>query len=704
MASSGETTQTLVVEGIRLHHAGDMEGAGRLFEAALERDPGDTDARCLLGLVRQQQGRAAEAVGLIESALVSRPDVPSYHAGLGMAYRTLGRPADSARAFAKVLELCPADAEAHVNWAIAIGATGDRDAVLEHLRRAVDLDPRHGQARSRLGELLLELDRPLDALPHCQAAVELRPGQVESHLNLADACLALGRNLEARASYQRALRLDPDRGPAAAGLGIAAVRLQIPDEGLAWLRRAVELEPNSVEFLRQLGEAASTYGLRDEVRRCCDRMLAIDPDNASAHNTLGSIAHREGRRDEARARYLDAVRLEPRLANAHFNLGILHEELGEKDDAEARFRMALSCDASHATALARIASMRRGTIADADVQAIHRLLESSSLPPTHCLKLLFGLADIHDGRSEFSLAADWLERANALGRDLLRMRGCPYSPDEHRRFLDDIVGAFTPALFQRLAGAGRETQRPVFIVGMPRSGTTLIEQVLASHPEVHGAGEIHLVRQSLDAIPGMMTWTGAPLEGVKRLLPLQVAELSLWHEERLRAIDGGRSIRIVDKLPENYFYLGLIALLFPRAVVIHCRRDPRDVALSCWAADFAEVRWAYQYDHIAARFSQYRRLMEHWRAVLPASFAVHDVDYEAMVDDLEGASRRLVAALGLNWDPSCLEFHKTRRPVGSASQYQVRQPIYRTSVGRWKNYEKELAELFRLVENVGVSK
>jgi tetratricopeptide (TPR) repeat protein len=548
----------------------------------------------------------------------------------------------------------------------------------------------------RLAEQHLKNGRPDEALTRAQAAVTLQPELVEAHLVLADVWLALGRLLEARDSYQQAVRLEPGRGRAALGLGLAALRLHRRDEGLAWLRRAVEVEPGSVEFLRHLGEAASSYGLRDEVRQCCDRILTLDPNHAAAHNTLGSFAHREGRRDEARGHYLHAIQLEPRLATAHFNLGVLQEEMGEKDRAEACFRTAGRCDPVQMSALSlsRLASMRRGALPDADVQAIHRLLGEPNLPPAHRLKLLFGLADVHDGRGEFPQAAVWLERANALGRDLLRLRGESYNPDEHRRFIDAVIDAFTPSLFERLAGAGLDTPRPVFIVGMPRSGTTLIEQILASHPEVHGAGEISLVRQSLEEVPEVMHHPGPRLEAVKALPPAHVAELARRHQRRLQALDGGQSARVINKRPENYFYLGLIALLFPRAVVIHCRRDPRDVALSCWSADFAEVRWAYQPEHIASRFSDYRRLMEYWRVVLPGRLAVHEVAYEETVDDLERVARRLVAALGLNWDPSCLEFHQTARPVQSASQHQIRQPIYRSSVGRWKHYEKELAGLF----------
>jgi tetratricopeptide (TPR) repeat protein len=602
---------------------------------------------------------------------------------------------------AEGVRLQPADADAHLNEGDVALAMGDRGSALEHLRRAVELDPRLGQARVRLGSLLLELNRLQEALPHCQAAAELRPDLVEAHLGLARTWLALGQDVEARESFLMALRIAPDRGPAADGMGIVAFRLHRREEALGWLRRAVELEPDSVESLRHLAEAAFAYGLTAEGRRCCERIVAIDPNDASAHNMLGSFAQEERRREDARAHYLHAVRLKPGLASAHYNLGVLHEELDEKDEAEARYRMVLQCNPSLGMALARIAAIRRGALANDDMQAIHRLLGEPGLLPAHRLKLLFGVAEVHDARGECGQAAAWLDRANALGRDLLRQREEPYIPSEHRRTMDAVAAAFTPALFDRLAGAGLEMLRPVFIVGMPRSGTTLIEQILASHPEVHGAGEIDLVLQSFKEVPAVMSWHGRTLEVIERLRPEHVDELARRHEGRLREIDGGRSARIANKRPENYIYLGLIALMFPRAVVIHCRRDPRDVALSCWSADFTEVRWAYQHDHIATRIAEYRRLMDYWRTALPGSFAVHEVDYEETVEDLDGVSRRLVAALGLEWDASCLEFHKTQRPVQSASLHQVRQPIYRSSVGRWKRYEKELAELFAMVEPAG---
>ncbi len=179
-----------------------------------------------------------------------------------------------------------------------------------------------------------------------------------------------------------------------------------------------------------------------------------------------------------------------------------------------------------------------------------------------------------------------------------------------------------------------------------------------------------------------------------------MAELARRHDGRLRELDGGRSARVINKMPENFFYLGLIALMFPNAVVIHCRRDLRDVALSCWTSNFVEVLWSNDFDLIAGRFAEYLRLMKHWTAALPPSFAIHEVRYEEAVEDLEGVARRLVAAIGLDWDPACLEFYQTRRPIQTASQNQVRRPIYKTSVGRWRRYERELAGLFARVEDL----
>ena len=694
MTTTIPTMQDEITQGLRLHQGGDLSGAARHYEAALARDPDDADASCLLGMVHHAQGRPVEAVRWIQRAAAARPEVPAYHASLGLAFQSLGRPAEAAEAFARVLVMSPDDAAAHANRGVVVRSLGDRQVALSHFRRAVELDPRLAQARTNLGELLLEFGRAEEALPHCQAALALDPRLVEAHLNLGNVLLALGRTREATGSYFQAYRLDDGRAQSAAGLGLAAVRRGDWNDAIGWFRRAVALDPQSVEFLRYLAEAASMLALYPEVQSCCERILALDPDQAVAHNALAYILQTSNRYDEAREHFQAAIRLQPDFAIAHFNLGVLHEDLGDLETAESLYRRALERDPSYVTALARLAALARGSLPQADLDAIDHHLGRPQLLGQDMANLLFALALVRDERGEFSQAAACLERANALALEELGHRGRLYDADTHRRFVEGVISAFTPGLFERLAGSGLETTRPVFIIGLPRSGTTLIEQVLASHPDAHGAGEVPFSRWSFEALPELTGQGGDPLGAVSLLDSDDIRELARRHDQRLHGLDGGRSRRVISKMPEDYFYLGLIALLFPRAVVIHCRRDLRDVALSCWFTNFKEVAWANDQDHIASRIKAYGSLMDHWRGVLPSGFAMHEVDYEEAVADLEGVSRRLLAAIELEWDPACLEFHRTRRPVKTASQIQVRRPIYAGSVGRWRHYRSELAGLF----------
>jgi tetratricopeptide (TPR) repeat protein len=695
---SAATMQGETAQGLRLHRAGNLSGAARCYEAAVARDPGDAEASCLLGIVLHEQGRPGEGVEWIERAVAMRPDVPAYHASLGLALRSLGESAQAVDALARALELDPDDAPVHVNRGVMIRALGDRDAALTHFRRAVEIAPNLAHARTNLGELLLELGRPMDALPHCQAAAAIDPGLVEAHLNLGDVLLGLGRTEAAADSFLRAYQLDERRAQAAAGLGLVAARYGAWNDALAWFHRAVEQQPGSVDYLRYLAEATGVLGLYPEVKSCCERILAIDPDQAVAHNALAWLLQDAGRYAEADEHYRAAIRLQPDFATAHFNFGVLHEEMGDLAEAEARYRSTLQYDPAHATALARLTALLRDAIPEEDSQSVHHRLTQPDLPPRDRANLLFALAMVHDGRGQFPDAANCLVQANALALEDLARQGLAYDRAEHRRFVDGLIAAFPQGLFEQLFGLGVDTSRPVFIIGLPRSGTTLIEQVLASHPHVHGAGEVTLARRSFEEVAEFVGRGDGPLAAIGHLDAPTIQELARRHEQRLFELDGGRARRVIGKLPDNYLYLGLIALLFPRAVVIHCRRDLRDVALSCWSTNFKDVRWANHEDHIASRFEDYFRLMDHWSEVLPLTFQRHDVAYEDAVADLEGVARRILSALELDWDPACLEFHRTRRPVKTASQVQVRRPVYRGSVGRWMLYRDELASLFAKVE------
>ncbi len=724
--------QDVLAAAIEMHRSGQLGQAAQLYQRVLAGEADNPEALHLLGVLRHQQGDHTRAVELIGRALARRPNAPIYHANLAEAYRALGdferaagccraalalwpdyaealcnlgaalqgmgQSAESAEQLVRALELRPDFVAAHNNLGIALRDLGRKDEAFDHFRRAVELDPAFAAAQTNLGQSLLDSGQAEEALLPCQEAVRLDPNAPALHHNLGNVFRVLERHLDAKSSYLEALRLDPKLALASAHLGLVLQREGQLADALVWLKKAVELEPDNVDFWQWLGELHDEMEEPAEAIPCWQRVVALEPDRAPAHVSLGWALQDESRFAEARDHYNTAVRLQPELGTSYLNLGGLQEELGELTDAEASFRTALAKQPAFALPHARLATLLRGNLPPADLAALEERLTDDKLAPSPRGRLLFALAHALDGRGDHERAALCLREANAITLEANRNRR-DYVAADHERFVDGLLRGFDRDLFARLNGAGSETRRPVFIFGLPRSGTTLIEQVLASHAQVYGAGELRLARRSFEAIPGLMGRTGLPRDSVAFLDRPAVARLAELHLDCLAAIDGGRTPRIVDKMPDNYMYIGLLSIIFPRAVFVHSRRDLRDVAVSCWMTDFRSIRWANDLNHIASRCQQYQRLMDHWKAVLPVP--IHEVNYEEAVTDLESVARAMIAACGLPWDPACLEFYRTERPVRTASVMQVRQPVYQRSVARWKHYEPALAELFAALPNLG---
>jgi tetratricopeptide (TPR) repeat protein len=463
------------------------------------------------------------------------------------------------------------------------------------------------------------------------------------------------------------------------------------EEAIAWYQQALLREPYTARFHANLASALEEQDKHEEAIARYQEALRLEPTHAESHSGLGWVRHEQGRYEEAMAHYREAVRLDPTLPAAHCNLGTILEELSDFDGAEQCFRAALGHDRRLAGALAQLATMRRGKLPEADLEAMQRMLADPFLTGGKRAALHFGLAQVHDARGHYAEAAEHLRQANALAVAEWSKRGQAYDPAAHSRFVSAMIAAVTPEFFARLRGGGLDTERPVFIFGLPRSGTTLTEQILARHSQVFGAGELPLGHDDLQALPG----DGEPPERLRQLDADMARRIAQRHLDRLQELNASAR-RVADKMPDNYLSLGLLAALFPRARFIHCRRDLRDIAVSCWMTQFRQIRWANDADHIAARFHEYQRLMAHWRAVLPVE--VLEIDYEETVADLEGVARRLVDWCGLEWEPACLSFHEGKRPVRTASVAQVRQPLYTRSVARWKNYAEALAPLFARLE------
>jgi Tfp pilus assembly protein PilF len=610
-----------------------------------------------VGLEEHRRGQLERASRVYEAALAENPNNPDALHLVGLVALQRGDAEKAVRLMARATTLKPTDPTILANLAEAYKAVGQTDRAVECCRAALGLQPNYPEAHFNLGLLLNRMGETDRAIEHFREAVRLKPEFAAAHNSLGNALRAKGDKAAAFQHFERAVWLDPALAEGRCNLGRMLAEQGMPKEGLVHCREAVRLRP----------------------------------DLAAAHNNLGNVLQVLGRLEEAKERLLEAVRLEPDQAATYAGLAHVWEQLGEFEHAHDSIRQALYREPRHPGALARLATRLRDKLPEADQATIESLLAEPALPDESRMQLLFGLAQAHDAKGQFDRAAELSGQANALQLAELKKRGMAYDATLHHAFIDQVIATFMPHYFERVQGFGLDTERPIFVVGLPRSGTSLTEQILASHSRVFGAGELKLAQETLDTLPGLLGRTETALDALQYLDRETSRRLAEHHLAELALINDSTD-RIVDKMPENTLYLGFIATLFPHAKLIHCRRDVRDVALSCWMLNFAEVRWACDPDQIASRVSEYQRLMAHWRATLP--IPMFELDYESLVADLEGTARDLVAFCGLEWEPSCLEYYKKARPLRTPSVVQVRQPVYTSSVGRWKNYERPLAPLF----------
>jgi tetratricopeptide (TPR) repeat protein len=704
--------------GLQEHQRGRLDQAARLYRNVLGAQPEHLDALHLLGVIALQQGDHRGAAERICRAVSRNPANAAYHANLAEALRGLGeldRAADCCRTALRLqphyseatnnlglvllaqgrideaaaqlrqaLRLKPDYGMAWNNLGNALRLSGDLDGALAHFFRATQIDPNLAEAHSNLGQMLLDRHQPHESLDHLRTAVRLRPGLAEARNNLGNAMREAGRLAEARQSYAEALRLNPNLAMTYNNMGQALQGENALDDALAWYERALQIEPTSARIHTNLASLLADQEKDDEALAAYRRALELDPTYAEAHCGLGGVRHEQGHFEEAQAHYREALRHKPDLPAAHCALGTVREELGDFKDAERCWRAALQYDGRLAGAYSALATLLRGKLPDDDLAAMRQLLADPDLHDGRRCALHFGLAQVHDARGAYDEAAESLRQANAQALAMAQKRGQGYDPAEHARFVERMMAVCSPAFFERVRGFGLDSERPIFIVGLPRSGTTLTEHVLASHSQVFGAGEQRQGREDFEALAAH---EDQALEALARLDLATARRLGEQHLGRLRELNADRP-RVADKMPDNYLYLGLLAALFPKAKFIHCRRDLRDIAVSCWMTNFSQIRWANDPGHIATRFEEYRRLMEHWRQVLPVP--VLEVEYEETVADLEGVARRLVAWCGLEWEPGCLAFHEASgrcgRPASrrcDSPSTRARWPAGSTTTRRW---------------------
>ena len=679
--------------GYALSRLDRLDEAMASFWRAIEIRPDFAEAHGAIAMLSAALERHDEAVASWRRAIEIEPGSAELHNNLGAALSELGRHEEAVASYRRAIELQPRSAELHDNLGLALASTGRPEEAAASYRRAIELEPGYGPAHHNLGVALSRLGRVEEALASYRRAIEIEPYAAEAHNNLGVALSRLGRHEEAAASYLRAIEIAPDYAEAYNNLGNARCQLDRVGEAVASYRRAVEIKPDYAEAHYSLGNALGVGGRPDEAVASYRRAIDIRPNYAEAHNHLGSALRDARRFDEAVGYYRQAIAIKPDHAEAHCNLGIALKVLGRIDEARQAIEKSIELAPARIESYASLAEAKRFRDGDPHLAAMKELARNmASLSGEEQIRLHFALGKIFADLDEQEQSFRHLLEGNALKR-----RQIVYDEAAVLWGFDRIRGVFTRELMRDKQGRGHPSPVPVFILGMPRSGTTLVEQILASHPSVYGAGEL---TELVDIVAGL----GGPRgvfanfpENVRAMSKVQLRDLGTRYLERVSALAPAAS-RITDKMPANFRFAGLIHLALPNARIIHTRRDPIDTCLSCFSLLFSgDQPHTYDLGELGRYYRAYAALMEHWCGVLPQGVMI-DVQYEELVTDFERQARRIVAHCGLDWDAACLDFHKTHRPVPTASAVQVRQPIYRTSIGRWQSCGDMLGPLLAALE------
>ncbi|MEX0922565.1 MAG: tetratricopeptide repeat protein [Rhodovibrionaceae bacterium] len=667
--------------------------AEKLCRQVIEARPKNPEAHNLLGVILHQKGQTREGIKALQKAIRINATNPNFFSNLGEMQRLQGQLREAVISLRRALSLNPNYAQAINNLGIAYYDSEDYAKAEQEYRKAIQLSPNYAEAHNNLANALRAQERPDDAIESYRKAIAIKAAYPEALNNLGTLLREKQELPEAEACLRKAIELRPNYVDALDSLAVLLIGEEKFDEALQFLARALEVNPG---FERSLMNAARIQMQRHNLisaEAACRRVIEVNPKNADAYSILGQICHELDRFEEARAAFNKAIEINPDHAEAQNNLGILLKSFGRFDEARTRFERTLELRPKAYGTYSNLADMVRFDEKEPLLQKMIGELESAADPQDEqLLSLYYAIGKAYDDLGQPDKAFSYFDRGAKIKHPLIG-----YDEPATLKFFDDIRANFTPEFLAKSPYPGNPTSMPIFIVGMPRSGSTLIEQILSSHPEVHGAGEVKVLNRSMQKL--RMTYSKLPLypEMMPLLTPEHYDFVARSYMEMLTQ-HSSETRHITDKLLTNYFFVGLIHMIFPNAKFIHTLRDPADTCLSCYSKHFKDdMPHTYDLGELGRYYLKYRELMEHWHRVLPAG-TLTDVTYESVVNDLEPEARRLVDFCGLDWNDACLAPHESKRPVKTASSSQIRRPLYQAAVKRSDKYKKHLGPLLDVLK------
>ncbi len=684
------------------HQAGRLDHAAAGYQQVLNVIPRHPHALHLMGVIHMQKGDHESAIELLERAIGAANDNADFHADLGVALMSVGRSEDGLAHFRRAADLRPKSASDHYNVGLALVQLENLNEAAESFRRTVRLDPLLADAHMNLGLILLRQDMGEEAVQCLRKAVDLGPDNVVALTNLGTGLVGNGSAMDAIPILEKAVALDPSYSIGHFSLGNAHEEANSGDQSIGGLivaerhyRRALELNPRYFEATLNLGNILKFLGRLEEAEYQFRLGLDIRPDQSECLNNLAEVLVDQDRDDEAMDLFQSIRGSGPQFLSVYHRLAHLWQSKGEFERGREVIEELRNIEPDSPIIFTTFSMDQSHRFDDAELVRVQSLADKRSLPDSEQFSLDFALARYLDTVSEYDRAFPHLRRANEIvdAND-------KYDVAEEETFLKTIEDVLDASFFAGEA-IGSDSDQPIFIVGMPRSGTTLVEQIIASHPQTEGGGEL----ETMTVMSKELAHIAGPSQSYPRcLVDLDGGTVRDLYVRYLGCLErvSPDAVRVTDKMPGNYHHLGLIARLFPNSRIVYCRRAPLDNCISLYFQKFSGYHpYAYDLQKLARYYALHERIMTHWRRVVP--LPVHEIVYEDLIADQEKHSRDLIDFCGLEWDDQCLRFFDTARKVNTASMWQVRQPIYDSSVGRWRNYERHLGPLIDGLTAAGVS-
>ncbi|HYQ72842.1 MAG TPA: sulfotransferase, partial [Gammaproteobacteria bacterium] len=568
--------------------------------------------------------------------------------------------------------------------------SGDFLQAAEAARKAVSLSPRNPLAVHTLGAALHAQGRTVEAISYYQTAVRLQPGMAESHYYLANALRETGNITEAIDAYKMLLRIDANHFGGLNNYGALLTNTGGAEEAITVLMQALGINQNSVETLTNLARAQVLIGAHEMAIKHLQKALSLRPDFLDAYMELAWAFRLEGKYDNALQSFSKALELSPGNSRAQVGKAKILEIIGRRQEAYDIILPYIKAKKPEALPVYYDLSTYFGEHEQA-AGLMLEFLENDNVNTLGTSPIHFRLGNYFDKTGDFPAAFRHYREANTLSNKSFSIE------DTERRF-QAITECYSHDFLTDMPHSGNPSELPIFIVGMPRSGTSLVEQIIASHPDIHGLGETTNIENIARQL-SVMTGSGQYPDFIRNLSSTSLDKVSLNYTDRLAKVSP-EAMRVTDKMPHNFVFIGFIYQLFPNSRIIHCKRNPLDTCLSCYFSEFASNFHNYTYDleNLAAYYRLYQNMMNHWNSVFPGR--IYDISYESLVSDQEHETRKLLEFCGVEWSDQCLDFHRSERVVNTISYNQVRQPMYKKSVNRWKNYESYLAPYLDLLDNV----